>query len=284
MQNNVYINISVTWRNSYSVAQQLLRTVASLNRNGNFVVFIYSWHGEVDQNIEHTIDAQQHFDLQHVHTFVLEFSQLKNWLNPIAKTRMYLAIWKGVIIKLCEMWKKRWKLENNKKVVALVNQLSMETTTWWGVGREKENRKKPIFCCICARMSMAYRKFGSEIKLVELVEEGAWTARYRPWEKLKGNLADAGPPLNVTLTEECEPADDVVNSLLDRSMMMIMKNSSRRRRRILINVQDSKQPPSACKLKWKKIVRTDHFKVQVRAPASRSSLNSSSKNFIIRHC
>jgi hypothetical protein len=46
-------------------------------------------------------------------------------------------------------------------------------------------------------------------KFVELVEEGAWTARYRPWEKLKGNLADAGPPLNVTLTEECEPADDV---------------------------------------------------------------------------
>ena len=153
----------------------------------------------------------------------LSFSQLKNWLHPIVKTQMYLAIWKGVIIKLCEMWKKRWKLENHKKVVALVNQLSMETTTWWGVGREKENRKKPIFCCICARMSMTYRKFGSEIKLVELVEEGAWTARYRPWEKLKGNLADAGPPLNVTLTEECEPADDVVNSLLDRSMMMMKK-------------------------------------------------------------
>lgn len=55
----------------------------------------------------------------------------------------------------------------------------------------------------------SFRKFGSENKFVELVEEGAWTARYRPWEKLKGNLADAGPPLNVTLTEECEPADDI---------------------------------------------------------------------------
>jgi hypothetical protein len=42
------------------MAQQLLRTVASLNRNGNFEVF-YSWHGEVDQNIEHTIDAQPTF-------------------------------------------------------------------------------------------------------------------------------------------------------------------------------------------------------------------------------
>lgn len=153
MQNNVYINISVTWRNSYSVAQQLLRTVASLNRNGNFVVFIYSWHGEVDQNIEHTIDAQQHFDLQHVHTFVLEFSQLKNWLNPIAKTRMYLAIWKGVIIKLCEMWKKRWKLENNKKVVALVNQLSMETTTWWGVGERKKTGKTRILLHLCKNVN-----------------------------------------------------------------------------------------------------------------------------------
>lgn len=55
-------------------------------------------------------------------------------------------------------------------------------------------------------------------KLVGLVEEGAWTARYRPWEKLKGNLADAGSPLNVTLTEECEPADDVVISLRYRSI------------------------------------------------------------------
>ena len=100
---------------------------------------------------------------------------------------------------------------------------------------------------------MTYRKFGSETKFVELVEEGAWTDRYRPWEKLKGNLADAGSPLNVTLTEECEPADDVVSSLLDRSMMMMMMiKSSRRRRRIGINVQDSKQPPSACKLKWEK--------------------------------
>ena len=65
-------------------------------------------------------------------------------------------------------------------------------------------------------MSMTYRKLGSEIKFVELVKEGAWTDRDRPWEKLKGNLANAGSPLNVTLPEECKPADDVVRSLLDR--------------------------------------------------------------------